>query len=345
MIQASAQSETIPPPLDLGKILTSWTIEPWVLVPLVLAAAAYVAGVRKLRGAGIPWARGRTALWFTGLALISLSTSSVIGVYDNVLFSMTAVQHMVLQMIAPAPLGMAAPITLALRTLPARPRRLLLGVMHSRYLRIVTHPLIAYLLFIISPFVLIYSRLFELSVSNDLAHNLTHLHFVLVGALLYWPLLGIDPLPNPLPYVLRLLLVIGLGPAHIVLGIPIMLRDSLIAPDFFLRVAAVWGNDPIADQKIGGGLLWVFGDVVVLFMLAGMFVQWNRSEDREQRRIDRHLDRLYGTAEMTAPWWVTDDPRRARSMPGFIESVTPGPGETPEPDVARDRTSRRADPR
>ncbi|MFR9802636.1 cytochrome c oxidase assembly protein [Pseudonocardia sp. RS010] len=322
---AGVLAATIPPPVDMGRVFTSWTLDPWVLVPLVAAGAAYLAGVRTLRRRGIEWRRGRTVLWFVGLSIIALSTSSMIGVYDNALFSMSAVQHMMLQMIAPAPLGLAAPITLALRALSGRPRRILLAVVHSRYVRVVGHPFVAYLLFVVSPFVLIYSPLFELSITNAAVHDLTHLHFVLVGALLYWPLLGVDPLPNPMPWVLRLLLVIGLGPAHIVLGIPIMLRDSLIAPNYFTQVAAAWSTDPLADQKVGGGLLWIFGDVVVLFLLAGMFVQWNRSEKREQRRVDRHLDRRYGAATATSPWWLTDDPRAPRRMPHFVEAANSRP--------------------
>lgn len=125
--------------------------------------------------------------WFAGLGVIVIATSSSVGVYDTTLFSVHSVQHMLLQMIAPAPLAIAAPITLALRTLPARPRRVLLAIVHSRVVRTVSHPLVAYGLFVISPLVLLYSPLFEATLTNDLLHNLMHVHFVLVGALFYFP--------------------------------------------------------------------------------------------------------------------------------------------------------------
>lgn len=309
-----AHGVELPPPFTAGRLLTEWTFAPSIILPVLLAAGLYVWGVRRLTARGVPWPASRTILWFVGLAVILLATSSAVGVYDSALFSMHSIQHMLLQMIAPAPLGMAAPVTLALRTLPPRPRRVLLAVVHNRYVRRVSHPLVAYGLFVVSPFVLVYSRLFEVSLTNDLVHNLTHVHFLLVGALLYWPLLGVDPLPNPLPFVFRLLLVLGLGPAHIVLGIPIMLRDDLVAPEYFMQVAAAWGTDPLDDQRTGGGLLWVFGDIVVIFMLFGMFLQWNRSEEREQRRIDRHLDRAYGKdTATTPPWWTTERPTASSS--------------------------------
>jgi cytochrome c oxidase assembly factor CtaG len=316
-----AHGDQIPPPLTPLGILTSWTFDPWVVVPVLLAAAVYLLGVRTLQASGTSWPVSRTVLWFVGLGVIIIATSSSVGVYDTAMFSMHSIQHMLLQMIAPAPLGMAAPVTLALRTLPPKPRRLLLAAVHSRPFRLLTHPLVAYGLFVVSPFVLIYSPLFEATLTNDVLHNLTHVHFVLVGTLLYWPLLGYDPLPNPLPFVFRLMLILGLGPAHIILGIPIMQMSSLLAEDYFVQIGQAWGTDPLVDQQIGGGLLWVFGDIVVMFMFSGMFLQWNRSERREQRRIDRHLDRRHGAdTAMIPPWWLTDDPKAARPMPQFRDS-------------------------
>lgn len=332
---ALAHGDEIPPPLTPLGVLTSWTFDPWVVAPVLLAAAVYLLGVRRIRASGTPWPVSRTVLWVAGLGVIVVATSSSVGVYDTAMFSMHSIQHMLLQMIAPAPLGMAAPVTLALRTLPPRPRRVLLAVMHSRPFRLLTHPLVAYGLFVVSPFVLIYSPLFEATLTDDVLHNLTHVHFVLVGTLLYWPLLGYDPLPNPLPFVFRLMLILGLGPAHIVLGIPIMQMNSLLAADYFNEVGQAWGTDPLDDQRVGGGLLWVFGDVVVMVMVmfTGMFRQWNRSERREQRRIDRHLDRVHGAATATVPpWWLTDDPKAARPMPHFpVPIPVPAPDPTPAP--------------
>lgn len=316
MITVLAHGDEIPPPLTPVGVLTTWTFDPWIVVPLLLAAGVYLLGVRRLAANGTSWPVSRTVCWFVGLGVIVIATCSSVGVYDTALFSVHSIQHLLLQMIAPAPLGMAAPITLALRTLPARPRAALLAVVHSRPFRVISNPLVAFLLFVISPFVLIYTPLFEATLTNDVLHSLTHVHFVLVGTLFYWPLLGYDPLPNPLPFVFRLLLILGLGPAHIVLGIPIMLMDTLLAADYFTLIGQAWGTDPLDDQRVGGGLLWIFGDIVVMFMFTGMFLQWNRSETREQRRIDRHLDRVHGADAVTVPpWWLADDPREGPHRP------------------------------
>lgn len=60
------------------------------------------------------------ALWFLGLAAIFVATSSAVEVYDTTLFSVHSVQHLLLQIVAPVPLGFAAPITLALRPLSSQ---------------------------------------------------------------------------------------------------------------------------------------------------------------------------------------------------------------------------------
>ena len=44
---------------------------------------------------------------------------SGLGAYDTVLFSVHVVQHMILMMVTPLFLALGAPVTLALRTLPA----------------------------------------------------------------------------------------------------------------------------------------------------------------------------------------------------------------------------------
>lgn len=131
-----------------------------------------------------------------------LATSSSVGVYDTTLFTAHAVQHILLSLLAPVPLALAAPITLALRTLPARPRRLLVKGLHSRVAKVVSHPLSPYALFFVSPFVLYYSPMYEATLRNDWLHDLSHVHYVLSGFLLFAAILALDP--PAVPHAVRL---------------------------------------------------------------------------------------------------------------------------------------------
>ena len=100
-------------------------------MPFVLTiwiAGLYLVGVAVLRRRGDSWPVGRTlAFVVAGMGSFFFATASGIGRYDTTLISVHMVQHMILSMVVPLSLALGAPVTLALRTLPARPRRWLLG--------------------------------------------------------------------------------------------------------------------------------------------------------------------------------------------------------------------------
>jgi cytochrome c oxidase assembly factor CtaG len=281
------------PPLTPGRFLTSW--EPaWLpLLGAVVVATAYLLAVRRLRRRGVRWPVGRT-ISFVGLGLGSfvLVTTSALAVYDTTLFWVHMVQHMVLAMVTPVFLALGAPITLALRTLPTGGRRQLLRVLHSRVAKVLTFPVVAGVIFVATPFALYFTGWYEATLRNPVLHELNHVHFVLVGCLWFWPLLSLDPMPNRVPYPMRLIAVFATMPFHAFLGVAIMSSTTLIAADWYLSLDRHWGPDPLADQHLGGGLLWASGDLVALLVLGALFVQWAKASEREAVREDRRLDRL-----------------------------------------------------
>ena len=299
---------TDPPPLTVLTGLTSWSWDPVMVVPLAVAAGAYLWGVRVLRRRGDAWSHRRVAFWMLGLGIAFLGTSSFLGVYDRTLFWIPAMQHMLLQMIAPVPLAAAAPMTLALRTLPPRPRRALLAVLHSRYARIVGHPAVAFTLFAVTQFAFYYTALYDLSLRNAWVHDLSHLHFVLVGFLFYWSLLAVDPVPHRMPFFAKFFFVVGLAPVHILLGIPIMLMSALLSGDHYAALNRTWGPTLAEDQYIGGAILWGFGDIASVALITAFAAQWYRTDRREAVRTDRRLDRIYGDAATMRPWWLDQEP-------------------------------------
>lgn len=283
---------TGPPELTPARLLTTWSPEPVLLVGVLLAGALYLTGVRRLRARGDVWSGRRTASVLAGLATIALATMSALGAYDDTLFSVHMVQHMVLSMVAPVLLALGAPVTLALRVAPAGARRALLALLHSRAATALGFPLVGWLLFVGTPFALYFSGLYEATLRNAALHALLHLHFVLVGCLFFWPLLGLDPVPGRVSYGLRLVLVFAMLPFHAFLGISIMSSRSVIAGDYYAALARPWGASPLGDQHTGGGILWAAGDLVGLLLLVTLLLQWQRAEQRAAVREDRRLDRL-----------------------------------------------------
>ena len=281
------------PPLTWGALLTEW--EP-ALLPLLgagLVGSLYLYGVHRLRARGDSWSRWRT-VFFVGLGLGSflLATTSALAVYDTTLLWVHMVQHMLLAMLPPIFLALGAPVTLALRVLPRRGRGVLQAVLHSRAAKVLTFPVVAGALFVANPFALYLTGWYEATLRNPVLHDLNHLHFVLVGCLWFWPVLGLDPMPNRIAYPLRLVAVFATMPFHAFLGVAIMSSSTLIAAAHYRSLERAWGPSPERDQEIAGGLLWASGDLVALVVLGALFVQWARASAREAAREDRRLDRL-----------------------------------------------------
>lgn len=289
-------SDGTAPPLTVATLVTRTRLDSWLAVGLLLAAAAYLYGVHRLRLRGDHWPVGRTVAFLgPGLGTIAVVTIGGLGSYDTTLISAHMIQHMALAMIAPIFLALGAPVTLALRTLPPRPRRTLLTALHSRVAAVLAFPLVAFGIFVANPFVLYFSSLYELTLHNGFVHELMHAHFILTGCLFFWPLLGRDPLPGRWPYPARALLMLLSVPFHTVLGLTIMQSKTLLGGDWYPDLGLPW-VDPWSDQVTAGGVLWAGGELVSVTMLGILVAQWVRQSRQEAARIDRQLDRAEALA-------------------------------------------------
>jgi putative copper resistance protein D len=302
-------------------------IDPWLAVSLLAIAIVYLFAVWRLERRGVRWPVLRTVSFLVpGLGGVASVTMTGVSTYDGTLLSVHMVQHMILSMIAPIFLALGAPVTLALRALPLRARRSLMAALHSRVAKVLSFPLFAYGLFVATPFALYFTGLYRLTLENDTVHELVHLHFILVGCLFFWPLLGIDPLPGRWPYPGRALLMFLSTPFHTVLGLTIMQSTVLLGGDYYPSLHLGWA-DPAADQRLAGGILWAGGEVVSVTMLGVLVFQWMRQAEREARRLDRQLDReeAANAAAVVSPGApgpsVGADPKSAAStMPSAVET-------------------------
>lgn len=290
------------PPFDPGRVITEWGLAPVPLVATVWAAGLYLLGVHTLHRRGDQWPVGRTVMFVgVGMGLFYVATSSGLAAYDTTLLSVHMVQHMVLSMLVPLALALGAPVTLALRTLPAAPRRWLLAVLHSRVARVLSFPPLTLLLYVISPWALYFTGWYDASLDSAYVHEVMHLHLVLVGALFFWPLVGVDPLPGRVGYPFRMMLAVLTLPFHAFLGVTIMGQETLLGGDHYQalrgQAAYSWLPDALDDQHLAGGILWASGDLIGLAFFGVLFTQWVRSSMREAEREDRRLDLLEARAQ------------------------------------------------
>jgi putative copper resistance protein D len=292
-----ATASEVLPRLTAGSFFTEWSLNPLSLIVSVWAGGLYLVGVRVLRRRGDHWPVGRTlAFVVAGMGLFYVATSSGFAAYDTTLLSVHMTQHMVLSMLVPLALALGAPVTLALRTLPATPRRWLLAVLHSRFATVLSFPPLAFTLYIASPWALYFSGWYRASLESTFVHEMMHVHLVLVGTLFFWPLMGIDPVPGRMGYPFRVLLTVLTLPFHAFLGVTIMGQTTLIGGDWYPRLSegpmGSWLPDPADDQNFAGAILWGSGDLIGLVFFGVLFTQWVRSSMKEAVREDRRLDRI-----------------------------------------------------
>ena len=287
----------VPPEPGVTEWFTRWSLDPLWLLVAGFGIVFYLLGVRRLRRRGDAWPVYRTVLWVLGMLLLLWVTSGPINAYQDYLFSMHMLGHMLLTMAIPMLLVPGSPITLALRTVDKRHdgtrgvREWLMWGVHSPFARIVTHPLVAAALFIGSLWLFYYTDLFRWSLYDHLGHEWMVVHFLITGYLFVLSIIGIDPIPFRFPYAFRLLTLIAVMAMHAFFGIAIMMQTGLMAAEWFGSMGRTWGPSPLEDQYIGGGIAWSIGEIPTLILGVTVAIQWSRSDDRIQRRRDRHADR------------------------------------------------------
>ena len=293
----------LPPELTVARWFTTWDIDLLWLFAVAFGLFFYLAGVWRLRRRGDSWPVYRTILWVAGMLLLLWVTCGPINAYQDYLFSLHMVGHMLLTMAIPLLLVPGAPVTLAARAIRKRDdgsrggREWILWAVHSPVARVLTNPYLAAGLFIGSLWLFYYTDLFRWSLYDHLGHEWMVAHFLITGYLFVLSLIGIDPVPYRLPYPLRLVLLIAVMAMHAFFGVALMMQSGLMVAEWFGAMGRTWGPDPLADQYIGGGVAWSIGEIPTLILAITVAIQWSRSDDRMQRRRDRHADRT-GDAEL-----------------------------------------------
>ncbi len=293
----------------------------FALVSLVMVVV-YLRWVLRLHRRGDRWSPGRTVFWLSGAVVFFWITNGAPAVYGGVLFSVHMFLHMVLVMVTPLLFALGAPVTLALRALPARgdrsrgPREWLLALVESRWARVFANPVVAAVNFAGSMIVFYYTPLFGLALSSHVGHVAMVVHFSLAGYLFANALVGIDPGPRRPPYPVRLLLLFATMGFHALFGVAVAASTALLAPEWFGGLGLPWGVDALADQQQGANLAWAIGEVPTLLLAAGVAVQWSREEDRVARRTDRAAARDHDAALVAYNAMLADLAARESGGPG-----------------------------
>lgn len=252
--------------------MTAWTfgeIHPETVVGLALLGAAYLLGVGPLRRrAGwadtiSPW---RIAAFLGALAVLFLTTNGPLhDLSERVLASAHMVQHLLLTLVIPPLLLLGTPGWLL------RPCLSIPGL--ARMGRWLTRPVVA---------LAIYSAVFaawhlpgpyQWALTNHEAHVLEHLLFLATAILLWWPVMSpLSEWPRLQPPAQLLYLFVA-GIPMVPVAAFITLSDEVLYP-FYGEAPWRWGLSPLADQRLGGVIMWVGGPLAFLVAMTIVFFRW-----------------------------------------------------------------------
>ncbi len=163
--------------------------------------------------------------------------------------------------------------------------------------------------------------------------ELTFLVLMVPGFVFFWTLLRVDPVPKEYPYGVAMWITGAEVIGDAFFGIAVIADQNLLGAAYYHALAWPLGPTLPTDQVLGGGVLWILGDLVGLPFLAAQLIQMMREDESDAARIDAELDARDATApgepparpearpdprarhrrrrraaDATRPWWE-DDPR------------------------------------
>jgi putative membrane protein len=279
-------------PPSVANVLLGWTFDPLVWLPAIVALLLWRSTVRRVNRAhpANPVAPKRTWSWVGGVAVLLFALDSGLAAYDTTLFSMHMVQHLLLTLVAPPLLLYAGPIVLLLRvSSPATRKRWILPVLHSRVVRFLSFPVVAWVLFAGVMWGSHFSSLFDLSLENEWVHRFEHVLYLVAALLFWWPVCGPDPSPWRVRPSARVLYAGMQMPQNTFLALAIYAAAAPLYSHYVTTVRT-WGPTPLEDQQLAGGIMWLGGDLLFLAAIILLVWAWIQDDERRTETEDRRLD-------------------------------------------------------
>ena len=263
----------------------------------LVLAGFYLYALWRLKQRGLTWSAVRTTWFLVGSLGMTLILSNGIGLYMPALYSMHMLVHMILSMAIPLCLVLGAPVTLVMEAFePGEPGKPTLhdaavALTKSRTLRVLTHPAVNVLQFLVILYVLyLFPNFYEVAISEHAGHVIMNWVFLISGYIYYWEVIGPDPLPWRAPTGVRLLILFVSMPLHLFAGVYLMQMQVILGLDFYESLNLPWNPDFVKDQRTGGGISWGFGQFPLVIVFGSLFRDWLREDRATARRYDAKAD-------------------------------------------------------
>lgn len=269
-----------------------WAFASPITVVLLFLLGAYLFGLYRLnsRAAGsdsLPISRWRIVLTLLGFGALTFSLIGPAEVFAGDQFFLHMIQHLLLTLVA-APLMLAAsPVAAYLWSLPSDVRYTVAGSLArrgrtGRLMRKLTFPRSALLVYILTMYVWHLPPMYQTAIHHESVHYLEHLMFFGAAVLFWWPIAGPAPVRSQLTYPQRLLyLIVALTPSA-ALGAWLTLVDTVLYTHYE-ATPVHWGLEAKEDQSLGGLIMWVPGNFVLVGAATVLFFKWYENESKSAR--------------------------------------------------------------
>jgi putative membrane protein len=253
-----------------------WEADPSTLISAAILVAFYLGVAIALKR----WPTMTQAMAYTAGVLVILValTGPLHQLTETRSFSVYIFQQMILVFVAPPLLLAGTPGWMV--------RPVLLNRIVEPFTRFLTRPLFAFLLFS-AIFTLVHYPLVCDAVCH--AHPFygdVHTLLLATGLLLWFPLMS--PLPEypRLSYPMQIMYLFLLMIPMTAVAAPITMAQSVIYT-FYVLGPHPLGLSPMADQVLGGLIMWIGQGVYLMFVFSAIFFRWSRREDEEMPPINR----------------------------------------------------------
>lgn len=267
---------------------TAWGFVTNPVPSLFLLAALYfyINGLNNWPNPTHPVSRWQKASFFAGILVLFAALQSPMEPLAEHYFAIHQLQHLLVRMVGPLLLLLGAPLTPMLRGMPPWLRqslvRRLVRMPAARWLYgKITNPVFTVVLFLGLLYLWQVPGPHDLAVHNDWVHELMHGTMLVSGFLFWWIVIDPKPHRSRLHYGLRVLYLGLIVLPNTLLGAAITFQEGLIY-SAYQELPRPWeGLSHLTDQRFGGLMLWVLGDMMSIISAGIVMYMWYQREMAE----------------------------------------------------------------
>jgi|TARA_B110000263_G_scaffold40552_1_gene32306 putative membrane protein len=146
----------------------------------------------------------------------------------------------------------------------------------------ITSPKFSLIFYVISLWTWHLPIFFNYALDFNAIHNFEHFIFFISGILFWWPVLGMSIGAKKITIPIRIVyLLLAVTPTAVVAAF-ITLADSVLYGE---NIPRLFNIEAIEDQKIGGLIMWIPGNIIFIATLTTLFFKWSYVQNQNERKF------------------------------------------------------------